>query len=119
MKKEPTTEEIPDSGDDRPATNRDVALLRSDVALLQRDVRGLRKDVAAKASKKDVEMASKKLVGLISDVKEEILHHFDAAVENIEEELKGANADEISLLSDARKDHETRITAIEKQVAMR
>jgi len=112
MTEEPTTEEIPDVGDERPATNRDVASLQS-------ELRDLRKDVAGKPSKKEAIDQISNVKEEMRVMKEEILHHFDAAVENIEEELKGANADEISLLHDVDENHETRITAIERQAGMR
>ncbi len=86
---------------------------------LQREVKGLRRDLAGKASAEDVAAVQKELVAQLREMKEEIFLHFDAALENIEETLKGANADEISLLGDVREDHELRIGTLEKQAGLR
>lgn len=48
-------------------------------------------------------------------LKDEILDHFDAAVENIEADLKGANRDEISLLKTKQQQHEQRISVLERR----
>jgi hypothetical protein len=49
----------------------------------------------------------------------EVRDHFDAAVENILETLTGANADELSSLRDARKDHEERLQVLEQHQGLR
>lgn len=44
----------------------------------------------------------------------EIVHEFKAAIENIADQIKGANRDDISSLQDARGMHENRITTLEE-----
>lgn len=86
-----TIEEVhPD--DERPATKRDVRLLKLDVAALEA-----------------------KLDSRFNDLRD----HFDAAVENIIDELRGANSDEISLLKDSEANHEQRLTAVERRIGLR
>lgn len=45
---------------------------------------------------------------------DEMHRHFDVAVENIEDEMKLANREEIELMKDKQDDHEQRITALER-----
>lgn len=51
----------------------------------------------------------------IAALKEEIFHHFDAAVENIVDDMKGANADEIALLKAADNRLHERVAPLEQQ----
>ena len=51
-------------------------------------------------------------------MKDEILYHFDAVVEKIEEDLKGANADEISLLGNRDDQLAKRVSVLEEQVGL-
>lgn len=114
-----TLDEIPEGGN-QPVTQRDLTMLRADLQreLAQKaDLRALRQDIGREM--KDLKTEMRNLKTEITDLKTEILHHFDAAVENIEESLRGANADEISLLQDGRKDHEARITTLEQRVGLR
>ena len=50
---------------------------------------------------------------------EELRYYFDAALENIIDEMRGANEAEISSLKDARQDHEGRITTVEQKIGLR
>ena len=50
---------------------------------------------------------------------DELRDHFDAQVEIIKDEMKGANADEISLLHDTDDNHEQRLTAVERKIGLR
>jgi hypothetical protein len=50
---------------------------------------------------------------------DELRDHFDATVEIIKDELRGANSDELSLLDDTTKDHEERLTTIEHKIGLR
>jgi len=117
-----TFDEIPEGGD-RPATQRDLTMLRADLQreLAQKadkaDLLTLRQDIGREI--RDLRAEMKDLKTEITDLKTEIFDHFDAAVENIEESLRGANADEISLLQDSKEDHETRLTTLEHRVGLR
>ena len=71
------------------------------------------------ATKTDVQRLKGEIDESLRQFKDEIIHEFKAAVENIEEALKGANADEISLLQDRKRDHEERITALERRSGIR
>jgi hypothetical protein len=51
----------------------------------------------------------------MATMEQRILDHFDAAVENIEEQLGGANADEISLLKDADNNLHERLLPLERR----
>lgn len=44
---------------------------------------------------------------------EEILHHFDVVLENLEHSFGRANTDEISLLRDKLDNHEERLAVVE------
>jgi hypothetical protein len=72
------------------------------------DFSALRREIAAKFATKD-ELAA---------MEQRILDHFDAAVENISQELRGANADEISLLKDTDNKLHDRIVPLERQVGI-
>jgi hypothetical protein len=50
---------------------------------------------------------------------DELRDYFDAQVEIIKDEMKGANADEISLLHDTDENHEQRLTAVERKIGLR
>lgn len=52
----------------------------------------------------------------LRQLKEEIFHHFDAAVEEIHHDLAGANKDEISFIANKQDDHEHRLRRIEKRI---
>ena len=89
--------------DDHPATKRDLESLSRATT---RDLKLLRSDLGTLEAK------------LVSRF-DELRDHFDAAVENVVEELRGANADEISLLKDADANHEQRLTAVERKIGLR
>lgn len=139
MPDEPTIDELTDS-DDQPATRRQVAgverqvaelrdavkaagenlaPLKEDVAALKSDVTGLRNDLAAKPLRSDLAALEQRLDRKMEAMKNEILHNFEALVENIEDSLKGANADEISLLQNKQGDHEQRIATLENRTSLR
>ena len=87
-------------GDEQPATRGD--LRRAETRLrgeFHRNGIDLRREMAA--------------------LKQELLDHFDAAVENIVESLRGANADELSLLRDLAKNHDSRLKAVEQKAGLR
>ena len=90
-----TTEEVHDD-DPQPATKRDLRLVKQDLA----------------ATKEALETK-------IDSRFNELRDRFDAAVENIIDELRGANSDEISLLKDAEANHEQRLTAVERRIGLR
>lgn len=50
--------------------------------------------------------------------KDDIIRHFDVAVEDIRHDLEGANRDEIGVLKDAKRDHEQRIVRLEQQAGI-
>jgi hypothetical protein len=50
---------------------------------------------------------------------DELRDHFDASIENIVEQLKGANADELSSLHDAKTDHGQRLCVLEQRAGLR
>ncbi len=52
------------------------------------------------ATKKDLRALEARLLKSSAEQKDEILRHFDVAVEAIREDLVGANADEIASLTD-------------------
>ncbi len=81
-----------DEEDDQPATKRDVRLLKRGLATL------------------DAKLDSRF---------NELRDHFDAAVEIITDQLRGANADELSLLKDTDANHEQRLTAVERKMGLR
>ena len=91
MTQQITTEELHED-DGQPATKRDVRLLNADVEALE--------------TKMD-------------DRFNELRDHFDATVEIIKDELRGANSDEISLLKDAKEDHEERLATVEQKIGLR
>ena len=55
----------------------------------------------------------------LQHLRTELVHEFKGAVENITEQLKGANRDEVSALQDAREIHEERITHLEERAGLR
>lgn len=75
------------------------------------------------ATKGDLEQLREDLqadiVNTAERVKEETLnemkHYFDAAVEVLRDDFKGATKDKIVTLEDKQEDHEQRITILEKQ----
>lgn len=106
MSEEPTIDEIFEDAN-LPATKRDITLVRKEIHDSAAELRTEMKDMRD---------------GLRSEMKEmkdEILHHFDVAVENIEDSLRGANADEISLLKTNLDLHEDRLGAVEERVGLR
>lgn len=94
---------------DQPATQNDLAVWGGE---LTRRIDDIETRMATKDDLRELEI---KMDQKMTQLKEEILHHFDAAVENIEQALKGANQDEISLLKDKQYQHEERIGVLERQ----
>lgn len=120
--------------DDQPATKSDVRLVKNEVGLLKDDIQAVKGDVDL--LKKDVSLLKDDMQAVRGDIKslksdvaavetkldsrfDELRDHFDAAVEVITDELRGANTDEISALQDAKTDHEERLTKIEQKVGLR
>lgn len=102
MTTEPTIDEISEDAN-LPATKRDIAAVRHEIDVVSESVDKLRGEI----------------IGQMSEMREEILHHFDVAVENIEDSLRGANADDISLLKDNVEINRQRIAVLEERVALR
>jgi hypothetical protein len=65
----------------------------------------------ASATKKDLHLLEQRLLASSVKQKEQIMRHFDVAVEAIRGDLLGANADRIELLHD-------RITRVEQRVGL-
>jgi hypothetical protein len=63
------------------------------------------------ATKQDLRLLEQRLLTSSAHQKEEIIRHFDVAVENIRHDLLGANADRIELLQD-------RIARVEQRVGL-
>ncbi len=67
------------------------------------------------ATKRDLRLLKQELDGRFNELRD----HFDAVLENIVAELRGANAEEISLLKDNYANHEERLTAVERTIGSR
>ena len=66
-------------------------------------------DDNAPVTKRDLDQLMQRL-----DMKfDELKRHFDVTVENIEDEMKLANREEIELIMDKQRRHEVRISALE------
>jgi gamma-glutamyl phosphate reductase len=65
----------------------------------------------AQATQQDLRSLEQRLLKASAEHKDEIIRHFDVAVEAIQHDLLGANADELSLLTD-------RVTRIENRVGL-
>jgi hypothetical protein len=102
MSEEPTIDEIPEDAN-QPATRRDVVALRHEINAISESVSKLRTEI----------------LGQVSEMRDEILRHFDVAVENIEDSLRGANADEISLMKNNLEIHKERLDVLEERVRLR
>lgn len=97
------------SNNNQPATQRDLdtwgGQLTQRIDGVEKRVRGIEDNMS---TKDDLER-----------FRAEIVHEFKAAVENITEQLKGANRDEISSLQDGRAIHEERIGRLEERAGLR
>lgn len=62
-----------------------------------------------------VQASEKRVMNYVDKAKKEIIYHFDAVVENIHQDVAGANRDEILFIKDKVKIHEHRITALEQR----
>lgn len=78
-----------------------------------------KEDAKQFATKDDLKHTKEEIFDRMAQDKNEILHHFDAAVENIHSDLVGANQDEISGLITAQEDHEGRIINLERHAGTR
>jgi hypothetical protein len=92
--------------DTTPATKADIAGLRNEV---KADIRALREEFKA-----DMLQLRQESTAQLKTFKDEILRHFDLAVETIRHDLVGANRDEISQMKDKSQDHESRILRLER-----
>lgn len=118
MTDEPTIDEIP-ADDERPLTRRDLSVLEQQLKgrlgsmATREDLSALRSDLAAQ-----IQQMRTQLIAEIERVGKETRNHFDVVVEKIEDDLKGANTDEISLLKDHQSAHEQRIAVLESKTAL-
>jgi hypothetical protein len=87
--------DVPNQDDAQPATLRDLQRLQNELEA-RFDARFSRMD----------------------DRFHELRDHFDASVENIVEQLKGANADDLSSLQDAKRDHDHRLQVLEQRAGL-
>jgi dGTP triphosphohydrolase len=139
MSEESTVDEIPEDAK-QSATKHDITIVKKEIqnstADLRTDMSEIRHELRTemKDMRDGLRMEMKEIGdglrsemkeirdGLRSEMKEmkdEILHHFDVAVENIEDSLRGANADEISLMKNNLKLHKERLDVIEERVGLR
>ncbi len=70
------------------------------------------------AVKRGLQTLKSELTTYIDTKHQETLDHFDTAVENITEQLKGANTDEVSLLKDADNTLHRRIMPLEERAGL-
>ena len=117
MPDEPTIDEISEDAN-LPATKRDIAVVRQEIRNSVTDLRTEMKDMR-EGLRSEMKEMSDGLRSEMKEMKDEILHHFDVAVENIEDSLRGANADEISLMKNNLKNHKERLDVIEERVGLR
>lgn len=89
-------------------------------------------DATAPATKEDIHLLMEQIGKLydanaqwkddihtsISSWKDEIIEHFDVAVESIRHEMKTAHHDSIELLRDETADHAKRIKRLERQAGL-
>lgn len=73
----------------------------------------------APATKNDLEVTKSELRAEMKQMKDEIIRHFDVALEQMRHDLAGANQDEIETLKDGKVDHENRIVRLEQTVGLR
>lgn len=66
----------------------------------------------------DLERLRQSLEQRMSEQQAEIIQHFDLVAENLRHDLLGAHRDEIEILKDARKDHERRISQLERSTGV-
>jgi gas vesicle protein len=139
MPDESTIDEIPEDAN-LPATKRDIAVVRKEirnsVAEVRTEMSEMRNDLHTemKDMREGLRSEMKEMQGGLrsemkeirdglrsemKEMKDEIINHFDAAVENIEDSLRGANADEISLLNTNLDRHEERIGVLEERIGLR
>jgi hypothetical protein len=83
------------------------------------DLKGFatKEDLKPFATKQDLDRFATKED--LQQFKEEINHEFQAAVEIITDEMRGAHKDEIAVLQDADERHEERITVLEQRAGLR
>lgn len=78
-------------------------------------------DAAAPATKEDIRLLMEQ-IGKLYDAnarwKDEIIEHFDVAVETIRHEMKAAHHDSIDLLRDQNADHAKRIERLERHAGL-
>jgi hypothetical protein len=82
----------------------------------------IHEDDGQPATKRDLRLLKGDLVGLDAKMDrrfDELRDYFDAKVEIIKDEMRGANADEISLLKDKEQDHEQRLRNVEQRIGLR
>jgi hypothetical protein len=130
--------------DTSPATKADINLIRMDFSELKTDVSGLKTDVSGLKTdfsglKTDVSDLKTDVIGLakrIGNVEigmdrlkndliehinlkaKETQEHFEVVAENLKHDFWGIHNDKISVLDDRSKNHEERLTVVEKQLAI-
>jgi len=104
----------------QPATKHDLRAWGNSIKIdLRGEMKAMKKEILTdlrgemKAIKKEI---LTDLRGEMKAMKGEILYYFDAVVEHIHDEMKGANRDEISLLQDKVRQHDEDISRIKEQV---
>ncbi|MDD5041942.1 MAG: hypothetical protein PHX87_06110 [Candidatus Peribacteraceae bacterium] len=75
-------------------------------------------DDTAPATKADIGELREEFTAQFKTFKDEILRHFDLAVETIRHDLVGANRDEILQMKDKSQDHERRIVRLERSAGL-
>lgn len=76
------------------------------------------KDDTTPATKGDLAQLRDELDRKIESFKDEILRHFDVAVENIRHDLTGALRDAIEIAKDLKDNHERRIRRLERAAGL-
>lgn len=66
-------------------------------------------------TKDDLTPATKKD---LRELEDRLLRHFDLTVETIRHDLLGANRDELELIKDRNRDHERRISVLERSAGL-
>lgn len=78
-------------------------------------------DATAPATKDDIRLLMEQ-IGRLYDAnarwKDEIIQHFDVAVESIRHEMQAAHHDSIELLRDQTADHASRIKRLERHAGL-
>jgi hypothetical protein len=96
--------------DTTPATKADISGFRNE---LKADIREFRNEFKA-----DMLQLRQESTAQLKTFKDEILRHFDLAVETIRHDLVGADRDEMAQMKDRSQDHEQRILRLERSSSL-